>query len=153
MANQQLRQARQLFASGNYRSALEINRNVLARFPLQLADQALFQIGLIYAHPHNPDRDYQKSYESFQSIVGRYPASPLRQDAEMWMAVVGQLNVQEKQVQELKLNREPLEKKVDAQKQKINQLQDQLERLKRVDIKIEEKKRHAGGQHENSRVP
>ena len=37
----------------------------------------------------------------------------------------------------------PLEKKVKIQKQKINQLQDQLEKFKRIDIKMEEKKRNA----------
>ncbi len=140
-AQQRLHKARQLLANGHYTGALEINRSVLAQFPAQLADQSLYQIGLIYAHPDNPERDYQKSIESFQYIVDRYPASHLRQDAAQWVAVVGQLNAQEKQVQALKQRSAPLEKKVGAQKRKIHQLQDQLEKLKRVDIKIEEKKR------------
>jgi hypothetical protein len=138
---QQLLKARQLFASGDYSSALEINRSVLAQFPSRLADQSLFQIGLIYAHPDNPDRDYQKSFESFQHIVDQYPASRSRQDAEMWMVVIGHLSAQERQIQVLKQRSAPLEKKVKTQKRKINQLQDQLEKLKRIDIKMEEKKR------------
>lgn len=142
-AEQRLREARQLFASGSYTKALAINHGVMAQFPSQLADQSLFQIGLIYAHPDNPGRDYQKSLDSFQHIIDRYPQSPLRQDAEIWRVVIGQFITQERQIQALKQRHGPLEKTVDRQKRKINQLQDQLEKLKRVDINIEEKKREA----------
>jgi len=53
------------------------------------------------------------------------------------------LIAQEKQIQVLQLRNAPLVKKLKTQHTKINQLQDQLEKLKRIDIKIEEKKREA----------
>ncbi len=140
---QQLLEARQRFANGNYSSALEINRRVLTQFSASLADQAIFQIGLIYAHPHNPDRDIQKAVESFQHIIDRYPASRLRQDAILWRVVLDQIRAQESQIQALTQRNAPLEKTLIIQKRKINQLQDQLEKLKRIDIKMEEKKRNA----------
>lgn len=140
---QQLLEARQRFANGDYSNALEINRRVLAQFPASLADQSLFQIGLICAYPENPDRDVQKAFESFQRIIVRYPASPLRQDAELWLVVLDHLRVQESQIRVLTQRNAPLEKTLKMQKRKINQLQDQLEKLKRIDIKMEEKKRKA----------
>ena len=140
---QHLAAARQLLAIGDYRAALAENQKVLAQFPPNLADQALFQTGLIYIHPHNPDLSYRKSIESFQSLIDKYPASRLRPDAEIWVLMLGQLMAQEKQIQILKQRNAPLVKKVRKQHKKIKQLQDQLEKLKRIDIKIEEKKREA----------
>ena len=140
---QHLAAARQLLTSGDYKAALAENRKVMANYPSGLADQALFQIGRIYGHPHNPDRNYQKSLEAFRSLIEKYPASRLRPDAEIWISVIEQFVAQKKQIQALKQRNAPLVRKLKTQHTKINQLQDQLEKLKRIDIKIEEKKREA----------
>ncbi len=139
----QLVEARQRLASGDYSSALAINRRVLAQFPTRLADQSLFQIGLVYAHPHNPDRNIQKAVDSFQGIIDRYPTSQLQPDAHLWLAVLDQLRAQEGQIRFLTQRSAPLKKALKMQKKKISQLQDQLEKLKRIDIHMEEKKRDA----------
>ncbi len=141
--DQQLLEARQFMARGDYPSALEINQRVLMQFPDRLADQALFQLGLIYAHPANPDRNVQNAVETFQRIIDQYPASQLRPEAELWLVVLGNLRAQEDQIRALMQRNAPLEKTVKIQKQKINQLRDQLEKFKRIDIKMEEKKRNA----------
>ena len=145
---QLLLEARKQFASGDYSSALKMNRRVLAQFPERLADQSLFQIGMVYAHPDNPDRDIQKALQSFQGIIDRYPASHLQAEAHLWLAVLGQLKVQEGQIRFLTRRSAPLEKALKMQKRKIGQLQDQLEKLKRIDIHMEEKKREAMPQAE-----
>jgi outer membrane protein assembly factor BamD (BamD/ComL family) len=139
----QLLEARQQFAAGDYSSALEINRSVLAQFPERLADQALFQIGMVYVHPDNPDRDIHKALQSFKDIIDRYPASHLQPEAHLWLAVLGRLSAQEGQIRFLTRRSAPLEKALKMQKRKISQLQDQLEKLKRIDIHMEEKKREA----------
>jgi tetratricopeptide (TPR) repeat protein len=136
-----LLEARKRFVTGDYRYALEINQRVLAQDPAALADQSLFQIGMIYAHPDNPDRDIQKALQSFQSIIDRYPASLLQPEAHLWLAVLGQLRAQEDQIRFLNQRSAPLEKRLKIQKKEISQLKDQLEKLKRIDIHMEEKKR------------
>jgi hypothetical protein len=141
--DQQLLEARQFMARGDYRSALAINQRVLRQYSENLADQALFQLGLIYAHPANPDCDVQNAAEAFQVIIDRYPASQLRPEAELWLVVLGNLRAQEDQIRDLRQRNAPLEKIVKIQKQKINQLREQLEKFKRIDIKMEEKKRNA----------
>ncbi len=141
--DQQLLAARQFMARGDYRSALEINQRVLMQFPESLADQALFQLGLIYAHPANPERNDQNAVEAFQGIIDRYPASQLRPEAELWLVVLGNLRAQEDQIRDLMQRNAPLEKTIKIQKQKISQLREQLEKFKRIDIKMEEKKRNA----------
>ena len=139
----QLLEARKRFAMGDYRHALEINQRVLAQDPAALADQSLFQIGMIYAHPDNPDRDIQKALQSFQSIIDRYPASHLQPEAHLWLSVLRQLRAQEEQIRFLTQRSAPLEKRLETQKKEISQLKDQLEKLKRIDIHMEEKKREA----------
>jgi len=143
LGEQRLAAARQHLAIGDYKAAVAENQKVLAQFSPDLADQALFQIGLIYMHPHNPDLKYQKSIAAFQDLIDKYPASRLRPDAEIWILMIGQFIAQEKQIQILKQRNAPLVRKLRTQHTKINQLQDQLEKLKRIDIKIEEKKREA----------
>jgi hypothetical protein len=135
-------------AGGDYKAALEESQMVLVRFPADLADESLFQIGQIYAHPKNPDRDYTKSLQSFQRIVRQYPESRLQQDAKIWSSVIGLIIDQQNHVDRLKENNTVLDKQVKMQKRKIIRLQDQLEKLKRIDIKIEEKKREAMPQEE-----
>ena len=139
----QLLEARNRFASGDYRDALEISQRVLTQFPERLADQSLFQIGLIYAHPDNPHRDIQKAQQSFQGIIDRYPASHLQPEARLWLAVLGQISAQEDRIRFLTERNGPLEKALKSQKRKISRLKDQLEKLKRIDIHMEEKKREA----------
>ena len=139
----QLRAARQSFASGDYHKAHAINQRVLTRFPVRLADQALFQIGLVYAHPDNPDQDIQKAAESFRGIIDRYPSSHLQPEAQVWLSVLDQISDQEDQIRCLSERNAPLERAFIMQKKKIRQLQDQLEKLKRIDIHMEEKKRKA----------
>ena len=137
----QLLEARKRFASGDYSSALDINQHVLAQFPANLADQSLFQIGQIYAHPRNPERDIQKAMDSFQGIIDQYPSSRLQPEAELWLTLLAELRAKETLIQALTQRNAPLEKTLKIQNQKIHQLKDQLEKFKRIDIKMEEKKR------------
>jgi predicted RNase H-like nuclease (RuvC/YqgF family) len=61
----------------------------------------------------------------------------------LWLAVLDQLRSQEDQIRFLTQRSAPLEKALKMQKRKISQLLDQLEKLKRIDIHMEEKKREA----------
>ena len=140
---QHLATARQLLASAEFQAALAENQKVLNQYAPDLSDQALFQIGLIYMHPHNPDLNYPKSLESFQRLIDKHPASRLRPDAEILILMIGEFLAQEKRIQVLNHRNAPLIKKLRIQHKKITKLQDQLEKLKRIDIKIEEKKREA----------
>ena len=52
-------------------------------------DRALFNIGLIYAHYENPEKDYKKSILYFRRLVREYPRSPLLEQAKIWINVLG----------------------------------------------------------------
>jgi len=153
-----------------YAASMTKTLTVLNSFPHTLADQALFQIGLLYAQPENPNQDYEKSLESFNKILNEFPESRLRNQSQMWILFIRDV-IDKKQKIEILDNEivslkrtvaqqktesallqkkietrknaeliESLEKTVDEQKEEINQLLDQIEKLKRVDLGIEEKK-------------
>ena len=165
--------------SRQYEASLAKNVTVLNEFPNSLADQALFQIGLLYAHPENPKQNYEKSLGSFNKIINGFSESRLRHQAQLWVLFIRDVMDKEREIGiltnknlslqgtveqqkieitmlqkkiETKENADlivSLEKTVDEQKQEIHQLRDLIEKLKRVDLGIEEKKQKILQQNEN----
>jgi tetratricopeptide (TPR) repeat protein len=116
-----------LLAQGDYEGALAENQKVLAlsthRPP---EDEALFNIGLIYAHFGNPRRDYRKSLSFFLKILNDYPSSPLVEQAKIW---VGVLHENEKLNQNIEQSKQTIEK--------TKQMVEKLEKLKRPEPVVE----------------
>ena len=121
---QPLLNSRELLSQGKYEEALKEIQKMLAVSPRHpLEDEALFQMGLIYAHPGNSKRDSGKSLGYFKKLIKDYPQSSWTGLAKAWTGVV--------------LENEKLGQTVD----KLNQM---IEKSKQVDIEIEEKKREKG---------
>ena len=167
---QLLKEGMDQMVNRQYAASMTKSLTVLNSFPHTLADQALFQIGLLYAQPENPNQDYEKSLGSFNKILNEFPESQLRHQSQIWILFIrdvidkkqkiGVLNNEivslEKTVAQQKIETALLQKKiktrknadlimslektVDEQKKEINQLLDQIEKLKRVDLGIQEKK-------------
>ena len=115
---------RDLLSQGKYEDAIKVIHKVLAASPRHpLEENALFQLGLIYAHYGNPKRDYSKSLGYFRRLTKDYPQSLWSELAKTWMGMV-----QENE----KLN------------QTVEKLNQTIEKSKQVDIEIEEKKREKG---------
>jgi tetratricopeptide (TPR) repeat protein len=114
IARGHLLRGQKLLVRGDYEGSIAENQKVLAlsthRAP---EDEALFNIGLIYAHFGNPKKDYAKSLDSFKRMINDYPKSPLVEQAKILVGVVQET---------LRLNLI-------------------IEKSKQVDIEIEEKKR------------
>ena len=51
------------------------------------ADEALYHLGLIYAHVDNPAKDYDKSQIYFQQLATQFPDSPLAEEAQVWLGL------------------------------------------------------------------
>jgi tetratricopeptide (TPR) repeat protein len=113
--------SQELLAKGNYDGALmEYQRILSLSGQNPPGDEALFNIGLIHAHPGNIKKDYGKSLTFFKKLIKEYPESPWVEPAKIF---VGMLQENEK------LGRS------------IEELSQVIEKSKRVDIEIEEKKR------------
>jgi DNA repair exonuclease SbcCD ATPase subunit len=88
VAQEHISKARFYTAKKNFEDALGETQATLRLFPRTLGDQAYFQQGLIYAHPENPNRDFEKSREAFSKVLRRYPLSRYALEAEIWVMVL-----------------------------------------------------------------
>jgi TolA-binding protein len=122
--SEHLLQARKLLEQRDYDGSIRENHKVLSLAGQNPpADEALFNLGLIYAHPGNPKKDYGKSIGFFRKLIRDYPQNPLAVQARVWTGVL--------------LENEKMSQTI----QKLNQV---IEESKQVDIEIEEKKREKG---------
>jgi TolA-binding protein len=73
----------------DFDTAVKKGEEFLAASPRSpLADDALFALGLVYAHAENPKKDYLKSREYFVRLGREYPGSPLAGEAKIWIGVL-----------------------------------------------------------------
>ncbi len=114
MGREYLIQGHKLLAQGNYEGAVGENQKILSLSdPRSPKDEALFNLGLIYAHFGNPQRDLEKSIEFFNKLLKSYPKSPLVEQAKICMGIL-------------------------QENEELNRL---IQKLKQVDIEVEEMKR------------
>lgn len=106
-ADNHLQFAQQLLGKGDYEGSLRESQKVIALAKdSSPADAAVFNMGLVHAHPNNPKKDNKRAIEYFNRLIKGYPGSPWVDQAKIWVGVL-----------------------------------DGVEKLKQVDIEIEEKKR------------
>ena len=75
-------EANDLFYRGSYTASLDKYSEIIEKYPAK-ADRALFEMGIIHAHPKNQRKNYQTSLECFQKLIKGYPESEYRQNSEM----------------------------------------------------------------------
>ena len=51
------------------------------------ADEALYNLGLIYANNDNPAKDYGKAQKYFSLLTREFPNSPLAEEAQIWLGL------------------------------------------------------------------
>jgi tetratricopeptide (TPR) repeat protein len=113
-AQEHLLRGQALLSKRNYDGALAEFQKVLSLPPDKpLKDEALFNIGLVYAHFGNPQRDLEKSLEFFKRLIKHFPRSSLVEQARIWVGIL-------------------------EENEKLNQA---IQRIKQVDIEIEELRR------------
>ena len=113
-AREYLLRSQKLLAQGDYDGSILENQKVLSLpNPRSPKDEALFNLGLIYAHLGNPKRDSDKSIDFFKRVIKEYPKSPLVEQAKIWESVL-------------------------REREELNQV---IEKLKQVDIEVEEMKK------------
>jgi hypothetical protein len=146
---QDLAIAKRFMFEGDYNASILYNKKVLDQFSKSLGDQALFQLGMAYAHPANPKPDNHVSLECFQKIIKEYPKSSIRDEAGIWIPVIQKIINNEKKYEDLKKQKsiennkrlgDLLHKNENLQHQ-IESLQNQIKKLKEIDLGIEDKKR------------
>ena len=72
----------------NFEEAVEKNITILDKAGMKKpADEALYHLGLIYAHVDNPAKDYEKSQNYFQQLAMQFPDSQFAEEAQIWLGL------------------------------------------------------------------
>jgi L,D-peptidoglycan transpeptidase YkuD (ErfK/YbiS/YcfS/YnhG family) len=91
----------------------------------EIADRLLFEMGIIYSHPLNIDKDYPEALRCFQRIVDDYPASTYRSNSQMMVFHIKNVQVKDDIIARQK-------EQVEASGQKIKKLNRQISNLQQA---------------------
>ena len=73
----------------DFETLLKQKQDKLAALPKNRpADELLFSLGLLYAHPENPKKNYKKSLAFFKRVINEYPRSVCTGEAKIWAGVL-----------------------------------------------------------------
>ncbi|MFC1869350.1 hypothetical protein ACFL0H_14625 [Thermodesulfobacteriota bacterium] len=129
-----------LMRKGEYAASLNEYEAILEEFPRTLGDQALYRIGLIYAHPENRFADEDKAIEAFQGVFKMFPESPLSEKSRLWVLTLIKMKGNRKKIitlnAEISLLKNSLtdkEKIIEFFRNRIEALEPQIEDLKKID--------------------
>ena len=142
-ANQLLLEAKLSFSSGDFLTSLKKNQEMLSRFPQKYGSHALYMMGLIYANPENTYVNYEISIHFFKKLVKEYPESVFKDKAKIWIWLLNQNMDYAEKIDKKSKRIDLLENELKTEKKQIINLQNQIKRLKEIDLGIEEKKREA----------
>ena len=104
-ADDYLRSAKTLLRRGDFEAALRENQRALSlaqdRPP---ADEAIFNIGVIYTQADNPEKDLEKATVFFKRVIEQYPESRFVAWARIWLGMIqeGERSVPQQPEWELK---------------------------------------------------
>lgn len=115
---------------GDYEESLIAYRQIVDAYPKE-RDRALFEMGIIYAHPANTRRDYQKALECFESLVRNYPNSAYRRDSEMMIFQIRNVTFKDETIAAQWKEIESLQRESAAKSNEIRDLEKKLEALER----------------------
>jgi tetratricopeptide (TPR) repeat protein len=87
-------EANEYFNQGSYKDSLSKYEQIIKEYPTT-GDRALFEMGIIHAHPKNVQKDYQKAIECFQKLTKDYPESRYKQDSDMMIFYINNVTVKD----------------------------------------------------------
>jgi tetratricopeptide (TPR) repeat protein len=126
-------EANDLFHQGSPAASLDKYSEIIEKYPAK-ADRALFEMGIVHAHPKNPQKDYQKSLECFQKLIKDYPGSEYRQNSDMMIFNIRNVALKDTTIAAQQAQIETLQRKVQGKENEIVTLQKTIEAF---DKKIE----------------
>jgi tetratricopeptide (TPR) repeat protein len=119
-------EANDLYHQGSYTASLDKYSEITEKYPA-MADRALFEMAIIYAHPKNEQKDYQKSLECFQKLIKEYPGSEYRQNSEMMIFNIRNVVLKDQTIAAQQMQIETLRHEVQGRENEIVTLQKKIE--------------------------
>ena len=131
-------EANDLFHQGSYTASLDKYSEITEKYPAK-ADRALFEMGILHAHPKNQQKDYQKSLECFQKLIKDYPGSEYRQNSEMMIFNITNVALKDTTIAAQQVQIETLQHKVQGKEIEIVTLQKTIEAFEKKIEALEKK--------------
>jgi TPR repeat protein len=79
---------RKVVEDQNFEKAAQKNLQILEKADNKKpADEALYNLGLIYAHIDNPAKDYKKSQIYFHELTQQFPDSEWAEEGRIWLGL------------------------------------------------------------------
>ncbi len=122
-------EANDLFHQGNTTASLDKYSEIIDKYPAA-ADRALFEMGIIYTHSKNEQKDYRKSLESFQKIVRDYPGSEYRQNSEMMIFNLGNVALKDNTIAAQQVLIETLRQEVQGKQREVQGKENEIATLR-----------------------
>jgi tetratricopeptide (TPR) repeat protein len=119
-------EANDLFHQGSPTASLDKYSEILEKYPAK-ADRALFEMGIVHAHPKNVQKDYRKSLEVFEKLIKDYPGSEYRQNSEMMIFNIRNVALKDTTIAAQQAQIETLQYKVQGKENEIVTLQKTIE--------------------------
>lgn len=104
-----------------YQEAAEVYKKIQMESPqTPFADEAVFETALLPAFPDNPRKDYAQAIRLLENFIKQHPDNRRAQEARGWVALLKMMQDLKKENERLKMN---------------------IEQLKQLDIRHEERRR------------
>ncbi|MBI4766232.1 MAG: L,D-transpeptidase family protein [Deltaproteobacteria bacterium] len=127
-AESTFKEANDLFNQGSYQASLSKYEQIIDKYP-RAGDRVLFEMGIIYAHPGNEQKDYRKSLECFQKLIKDYPGSVYRKDSEMMIFHINNIAIKDKTIARQQAQIETLQQGLNRERNEIKILHKKIEAL------------------------
>jgi L,D-peptidoglycan transpeptidase YkuD (ErfK/YbiS/YcfS/YnhG family) len=138
LARSTFKEANDFFSQGSYEASLSRYEEIIEKYPRE-GDRVLFEMGVIYSHPGNAQKDYKRSLDCFQRLIKDYPGSAYRQESEIMVFNINNVIFKDRVIAEQQLQIEALQQDVKSKGDEISSLQANIEALtKEVKIKEDE---------------
>lgn len=124
-------EANDFFAQGNYEASLARYEKAIEKAP-ESTDRMLFEMGVIYAHPGNENRNYDKALECFQKIINDFPDSEYRRDSQMLIFQIRYVTIKDRLIAEQQEQLEAGRREIKSREHEIARLKDQIGSLEQT---------------------
>lgn len=121
-------EANHLFNQGNYASALDKYGQIIETHP-EVTDRVLFEMGIVYAYPHNANKDYRQSLDCFQKILRDYPDSDYRHDSQMMILQIHNVILKDEKIAAQKAALERFRQALESKTDQVAELKETIAAL------------------------
>lgn len=128
-AKSTFQEANDFFNRGSYQAALNKYEQIVATYPAA-GDRALFEMGIIHAHPRNGQKDFRKALACFHKLVKDYPESSYRQDSARMIFYLDNVATKDAMIAEQQAHIATLRQGVGSKENEITALQGEIATLR-----------------------